>query len=56
MSNFLIAFLFGIGAATWIYSKIYNRTGGNNTSALTTAGLGGFLLFLLMLTILSFIM
>lgn len=56
MSNFLIAFLFGAGAGTWIYSKIYKNTGGNNKSALTTAGIGGFILFLLMLIILSFIM
>lgn len=55
MSNFLIALFFGAGAGTWIYSKMYERTGGNYTSALTTAGIGGVILFFLMIIILSFI-
>lgn len=53
MSNFLIAFLFAGGAGTWIYSKMYSRTGGNTQNALTVAGISGALLFLLMLLILS---
>ncbi len=56
MSNLLISLFLGVGAGTWIYSKMYNRTGGDNKSALTIAGLGGFTLFFLMLIILSFVM
>lgn len=55
MSNFVIALLIAIGSGTWIYSKMYNRTGGNNTNAITVAALGGFVLFLFVLLLLSFI-
>ncbi len=56
MSNLLISLFFGVGAGTWIYSKMFNRTGGDNKSALTVAALGGFTLFFLFFIILSFIM
>jgi len=55
MSNFLIAFLFAAGGGTWIYSKMYSRTGGNTKNVLVVAGLSGGLLFLLMLIILSIV-
>lgn len=55
MSNFLIAFLFSLGAGTWIYNKMYSRTGGNTQNALIVAGLSGGLLFLLMLVVLSIV-
>lgn len=55
MSNFVIALLIAIGSGTWIYSKMYNRTGGNNTNAITVAALGGFVIFLFVLLLLSFI-
>ena len=55
MSNFMIAFFLGLGSGVWIYSKMYNRTGGNGSSAATVAGLGGFTLFLLTLLIMSFL-
>ncbi len=55
MSNFLIAFLFSIGAATWIYNKTYSRTGGNTKSAIIVAAAAGGTLFLAMLLLLEFI-
>lgn len=55
MSNVLIAFLFAAGAGTWIYSKMYARTGGNQQHALLVAGLSGGLLFLFMLAILAIV-
>lgn len=53
MSNFLIAFLFAAGGGTWIYSKMYSRTGGNTQNALIVAGLSGVLLFGFMLIVLA---
>lgn len=55
MSNVMIAAFFGLGAGAWIYSKMYSRTGGNNQSAITVAGLGGFTLFIMFLIVLSLI-
>lgn len=55
MSNFLIAFFFAAGAGTWIYSKMYSRTGGNTQSSLIVAGLSGALLFVFMLVVLAII-
>jgi hypothetical protein len=53
LSNVTVALLFGIGAGAWIYAKTYRGSGGNNKSALTVAGIGGGLLFLLVLMILT---
>lgn len=55
MSSFLIAFLFAAGAGTWIYSKMYSRTGGNQLNSLLIGGLSGAVLFLLMLGLLAII-
>jgi len=55
MSNMLIATMFSIGAATWIYSKMMNRTGGNNKSALISSGVSAAAIFLFILIFLSFI-
>lgn len=55
MSNYLIAFMLGAGAGTWIYNKMYRKTGGNQTSSLVVGGLSGFLLFLTMLVILAIV-
>jgi len=55
MSNFLIAFLFAAGGGTWIYSKMYSRTGGNTQNALIVAFLSGGLLFLFMLVVLAIV-
>lgn len=55
MSNYLIAFLFAAGSGTWIYNKMYSRTGGNNVNALVVAGLSAGLLFLFMLVVLAIV-
>ena len=41
MSNMLIGFIFGIGFAGWVYSKIYRSTGGNTQNAIIVAGVAG---------------
>jgi hypothetical protein len=55
MSNFLIAFLVTIGASTWIYNKMYNRTGGITQRALAAAAISGVAIFIFMLLFLSVI-
>jgi len=55
MSNFLIALLVSVGSGTWIYNKMFSRTGGNTKSALTVAGVSGGLLFVAVLIILQII-
>ena len=54
MSNALISFLAAIGSAAWVYSKVHRSTGGNTSNALAVAAGCGLVVFLLMLTILSF--
>lgn len=54
MSGFLIAFMFALGGGTWVYSRAYSRTGGNQKSAIIVAVLSALLLFLLMWIILEF--
>lgn len=46
MSNFLIALLFGAGAAAWIYSKLMKSTGGRTKDSLLAAGGIGLLVVL----------
>lgn len=49
MGPFLIAVFFALGAATWVYTKLQQRTGyGNNQSALTGAAVVGAALFVIM--------
>ncbi len=55
MGNGVIAFLMAIGTATWVYSKFYRRTGGNNQSAVTGAAIVGVLVFIIAFTLLGFI-
>lgn len=55
MPNPLIAFLFAVGVAAWIYSKTQRRTGGNTQNALIVAGLVGVLAFIAMLTLLNYL-
>lgn len=50
-----IAILIGLGSGAWIYSRIYNRTGGNAKSSLTTAGISGAAIALVVFILLSFI-
>lgn len=55
MSLLGIALLFGMGAAAWIYSRIYNRTGGNAQSSLITAIICGAAISLVLFLLLSLI-
>jgi hypothetical protein len=53
MSDALVGLVFGIGLAAWVYAQMYRRTGGNNKSALTVAGLCGLVGFLFILILLG---
>ena len=55
MGNGLIALMMGAGAATWVYSKMYRRTGGNNRSAGTVAAVAGLAAAGVMLMVLTMI-
>jgi len=47
MSTFWISLLATIGGSTWVYSKFYKITGGNNQKSIigaTVIGLVGFLI------------
>jgi hypothetical protein len=48
----MVALLFG----GWVYNKFYRSTGGNSKNALVAAGIAGFLVFLIMGSILSFLL
>jgi hypothetical protein len=52
MSNVVIAFLFAVGTATWIYAKVQHRTLSGQTGAIV-AGVAGFLLFLVYWSIIN---
>lgn len=55
MSNFLIAFLVALSAATWTYNKFMKRTGSNTQYAIGGAVMAGVLAFLTMIVLLSFV-
>ena len=55
MSNTLVALLTALGSGTWVYTKALRRTGGNQPTALTAGGAVGVLVFVVALTVLSFI-
>ncbi|MGB4967775.1 MAG: hypothetical protein WBO35_06275 [Candidatus Saccharimonadales bacterium] len=49
MGSFFISLLFAVGAATWVYTKLQQKTGyGNSQSALIGAAVTGVGLFLVM--------
>jgi hypothetical protein len=52
MGAFGIALLLGLGGGAWVYSRIYNRTGGNGSASIATAAICGvaivIILFLLL--------
>ncbi len=54
-SGFVIGLLVGLSSSAWIYAKALRRTGGNNQSALITAGLAGLTAFIITLTVVSLI-
>lgn len=51
MSGFLIALLVALGSSTWIYTKMMKTSGGITKNALTVAAIGGFFIFIIILTI-----
>lgn len=51
----MIALFLAAGVAGWIYSKIMKRTGGNMQQSVTTAGIAGFLAFLIMFSVMIMI-
>ncbi len=55
MGNGLIALMMGAGVGTWVYSKMYRRTGGNNRSAGTVAAVAGLAAAGFMLMVLAMI-
>ncbi|MCW1908659.1 MAG: hypothetical protein KIH63_004940 [Candidatus Saccharibacteria bacterium] len=52
MSNAVIAFLFAVSAATWIYAKVQHRTLSGQTGAIV-AGVAGFILFFVFWSIIN---
>jgi len=52
-SNTTIALLVALSAAAWIYSKMMRSTGSNTQSSLTTAGISGVVVFIILLILLS---
>jgi hypothetical protein len=55
MSNALVAFLFSLGFAAWVYAKTMRSTGNNTKTALITAGASALVAFLILNTILGLI-
>ncbi len=55
MGNLLIAFLFGVGFAGWIYSKVNRRNGGLAKQSLAVSGGAGLVALLLVWIILGII-
>jgi hypothetical protein len=54
MPSWVIAFLFAIGGATWVYSKLMRSTGNNTSSVLVASGIAFLFLFLILWSVLSF--
>lgn len=51
LGSVAVGFLAGIGVAGWVYAQMMRRTGGNNQTALTTAGIAGFFAFVVFATV-----
>ena len=52
MKAFLVALLFSLGAATWVYTKLQQRTGyGNSAAAIKGALTAGAIAFVIFLTL-----
>jgi hypothetical protein len=49
----LVAFLFAVGFATWVYSKVQRSTGGNTQNSLVVSGIAAVFGFVILLIILS---
>ena len=57
MSNWVIAFLFGLGASAWIYAKLA-RSNGNATPSQNVAGaaIAGIIAFVFVFTLLEYVL
>jgi hypothetical protein len=52
MSAFLLALLFSLGASTWVYTKLQNKTGyGNQKNALIGSGVCFVILFIVVFSL-----
>ncbi len=52
MGAFITALLLSLGAGTWIYTKLQNKTGyGNSKSAFMGALISGIVIFVVVLTV-----
>ncbi len=49
----LAAFLFAVGLAAWIYSKVQRSTGGNIQTSIIVSGIAGAFAFVIFLLILN---
>lgn len=54
-SNGLIAFIFSVGFAGWVYAKTMRSTGNNTQSALIVSGAAALVAFLLLISLLNLI-
>jgi len=54
MESWMIAILFAVGGATWVYTKMMRTTGNNTSSVLVVSGLAFVFLFLVSWSALSF--
>lgn len=51
MTNSVIGLLVAVSLATWLYTKLMRRSGGNIRSSLIVAGLAGIVVFIIVLTV-----
>lgn len=57
MSSFVVSLLFGIGAATFVWSKLSQSTGNARpTHIATVAGITGLVAFLFLLSLLKWVL
>ncbi|MEI8187400.1 MAG: hypothetical protein WCG30_00455 [Candidatus Saccharibacteria bacterium] len=56
MSDFVISFMFALGAGAWIYSKVMRTTGSQVKPSLMVSGTAGVLIFVVLFYLLSTIL
>lgn len=54
-SNLTIGLMLGVGFGTWVYSKIYRSTGGNNQNAIVVGVAAGVSTLIVTLIILGLV-
>ena len=55
MSNFLLSFLFALGASAWVYNKVQQRNGGLTQQSLIAAGVCGVVAMIVFFTIIAMV-